>query len=530
MTWNTTCNSTLEDMRILPGSERILIGPLDFHDLARVIGASCTLIATVLSLYLVWMHALNYTQPREQRYIIRILFMVPVYAISSYLQLQWYWHAIYFQVISDCYEAFAIASFFALLCHYVAPDLHSQKVFFRELHPIKPWVMPINWFAKCCGGQRGIWRVPKSGLTWFNILWVGVYHYCFIRVTMTISAVVSQYHHRYCESSNSPVFGHIWIIVLNALAVTIAMYCLIQFYVQLKDALTEHKLFIKIVAIKLVVFLSFWQASSVSVGTSTLNFVRANEVLAYPDLKVGIPALLLCVEMAMFAILHLWAFPYAPYTRSATRTFYPVPDKDKAIPSVENERHAPAGGVMGLAAVGDALNVWDFIKAFGRGMRWLFCGVKRRKEDISYRLDRVDEDVDMSHLPDQKEAAGRSTPYQPTVQGYGPSGLQSPSYHPPERTRLGERAGLMDNAQPNPEVHTKSQPPPRPLRSPPAYETPFQPSHPPVDPREVGIAHGHYEPYGPSRRRPPPPPPPPPPSSSQAVVGQALWAPAPHQM
>lgn len=143
--------------------------------------------------------------------IIRILFMVPVYAISSYLQLQWYWHAIYFQVISDCYEAFAIASFFALLCHYVAPDLHSQKVFFRELHPIKQWVLPVNWFAKCCGGQRGIWRIPKSGLTWFNILWIGVYHYCFIRVAMTISAVVSQYFERYCESSNSPVFGHIWV-------------------------------------------------------------------------------------------------------------------------------------------------------------------------------------------------------------------------------------------------------------------------------------------------------------------------------
>ncbi|KAG8426838.1 hypothetical protein J3459_007778 [Metarhizium acridum] len=71
---------------------------------------------------------------------------------------------------------------------------------------------------------------------------------------MTISAVVSQYFKRYCESSNSPVFGHIWIIVINAIAVTIAMYCLIQFYVQLKEQLAEHKLFLKIVAIKLVVF------------------------------------------------------------------------------------------------------------------------------------------------------------------------------------------------------------------------------------------------------------------------------------
>lgn len=52
---------------VSPGSERILIGPLNFHDLARIISAACTLIATVLSLYLIWMHALHYTQPREQR-------------------------------------------------------------------------------------------------------------------------------------------------------------------------------------------------------------------------------------------------------------------------------------------------------------------------------------------------------------------------------------------------------------------------------------------------------------------------------
>lgn len=143
--------------------------------------------------------------------IIRILFMVPVYALSSFFQIQWYWHAIYFQVISDCYEAFAIASFFALICHYVAPDLHAQKEFFRQMAPIKPWVMPVNWLARCCGGQRGPWRVPKSGLTWFNIIWIGIYHYCFVRVAMTISAVASQYFGNYCESSNSPVFGHIWV-------------------------------------------------------------------------------------------------------------------------------------------------------------------------------------------------------------------------------------------------------------------------------------------------------------------------------
>lgn len=137
--------------------------------------------------------------------------MVPIYAASNFLQLVFYRHAVYYAVISDCYEAFAISSFFQLMCQYMAPTLHDQKQFFRELHPIQPWVWPLNWFAKCCGGNRGPWRVPKSGLTWFNIMWIGVYHYCFIRVSMTIVAVVTQHYKRYCESSMSPLFSHVWV-------------------------------------------------------------------------------------------------------------------------------------------------------------------------------------------------------------------------------------------------------------------------------------------------------------------------------
>lgn len=41
------------------------------------------------------------------------------------------------------------------------------------------------------------------------------------------------------------------------------MYCLIQFYVQVKDDIKEHSPFLKILSIKLVIFLSFWQSVGV---------------------------------------------------------------------------------------------------------------------------------------------------------------------------------------------------------------------------------------------------------------------------
>lgn len=137
--------------------------------------------------------------------------MIPVYSTASFLSFWFYWHAIYYNIISACWEAFAIASFFALMCHYIAPNLHDQKAYFRSMQNIRPWVWPLNWFRRCCGGERGIWRTPRSGLTWFNIIYVGIYQYCFIRVAATITAVVTQYFDVYCESSAMPWFAHVWV-------------------------------------------------------------------------------------------------------------------------------------------------------------------------------------------------------------------------------------------------------------------------------------------------------------------------------
>ncbi|RKU47600.1 hypothetical protein DL546_007904 [Coniochaeta pulveracea] len=485
MKMNLVCNTTLDELRILPTSEVKIAGPLTFHQLALIIAAASTLFAIVMSFYLIIQHGRNYTKPREQKHIIRILLMVPIYASAAFLSLRFYWHAIYFQVISDCYEAFAISSFFALMCSYMAPDLHEQKEYFRLMHPIKPWVLPVNWFSKMCCGQRGPWRTPQSGLTWFNIIWIGIYHYCFIRVAMTITAVLSQYFGRYCESSNSPVFAHIWVMVINAAAVTVAMYCVIQFYVQLRTPLAEHKPFLKVLAIKLVIFLSFWQTAAISVGTSTLQIVHANEVIAYPDLKVGIPSLLLCFEMALFSLLHLWAFPYRPYTDSAKTTFYPVAGLS-GMPR-ENE-HQPKAGLT--KALWDAANIWDVVKAFGRGMRWLFVGVKHRKEDVSYQAARKNSQTgldmdDLAHSPNPDTGNNKFNQINTSYLGvHGASPAAKSTDHLPiaqefRRSRFGppqqghaseldvtdeqnhqaiERAALIAHAQPNPSSSATSRP------------------------------------------------------------------------
>ncbi|CEL09886.1 hypothetical protein ASPCAL13014 [Aspergillus calidoustus] len=423
------CNTTEEDETI--HEVDLWDGGLTFHELCLIIIGAFALVAGFISFYLIMRHATHYSKPVEQRHIIRILWMIPIYALVAWLSTYYYKHAVYFDVLGDCYEAFTIAAFFALLCHYIAPDLHSQKDYFRGIQP-KNWVWPVNWLQKCSGGKRGLWRVPRSGLTWFNVVWVGVFQYCLLRVLMTIVAVVTQKFDVYCEQSLNPAFAHIWVLAIECVAVTIAMYCLIQFYIQIKDEISEYSPFLKILSIKLVIFLSFWQTSVISFLFSS-GVISSSKKMAAPDLKVSLANLIISVEMALFAILHLWSFPWKPYATGF--------QTDEITDMYGNGKTTYQGGRWGLGALADSLNPIDLVRAIGRSIRWLFVGRKKRTMDPSYQPST--ETIGLS----QTDNAGHTSDTRYEGAGAMMAGGVSGRYG-----RLGDDEGevLLSHAQPNP--------------------------------------------------------------------------------
>jgi hypothetical protein len=254
------CNSTLAELDVHEDPLFPAHSDITFHGFGIGLSAIFGLISVLISFYLIFRHATHYLVPNQQRYIIRVLLMIPVYATVSFLSIVYYKHAVYFQVLRDCYEAFAISSFFTLMCEYVAPGLHEQKKYFRALEPVN-WVWGVFFMQKCTGGENhGPFRKPRSGLTWFNVVWAGIFQYCLVRVLFTIVSVVAEYFNRYCEHSLHPAFAHIWVVCFEGASVTVAMFCLVQFYIQLKDALKSYRPALKIICIKLVIFFSFWQS------------------------------------------------------------------------------------------------------------------------------------------------------------------------------------------------------------------------------------------------------------------------------
>ena len=85
--------------------------------------------------------------------------------------------------------------------------------------------------------------------------------------------------------------------------------------------------------------------------------------------------------MSLFAVLHLWAFPWTEYDVRRSKILPTEYPPGEPLP----DESAYKGGAFGHRAFMDSMNPWDLVKAVGRGFRWLAVGRKKREQDISYR-------------------------------------------------------------------------------------------------------------------------------------------------
>jgi hypothetical protein len=185
------------------------------------------------------------------------------------------------------------------------------------------------------------------------------------------STSILQSKHRYCQQSNSPFDAHIWIVLLQGACVLVAMYCLIQFYTQLKADLAPHKPLMKVVCIKLATFLGFWQIWLLNLLSSKKGPIKHTKHMANLDIHLAIPCMLVCFEMIIFACAFHWAFPWRPYD---------LANQLRGPERLDEYAEGPHTALL------EAMNPWDYWKAAARGFWWLVHGVRHRMEDASYRV------------------------------------------------------------------------------------------------------------------------------------------------
>ncbi|KAL0025051.1 hypothetical protein WJX79_002605 [Trebouxia sp. C0005] len=129
---------------------------------AWFISGMFVLMAIPVTVYEVAMHLEYFSRPKLQIRVIRILWMVPVYAVDSWFALRFKDTHLYMDAARDCYEAFVIYNFFMYLLAYLEDEYGDIDAYFSTKEDIphmwpvhyfqKPWAMGIDFFWQCKKG------------------------------------------------------------------------------------------------------------------------------------------------------------------------------------------------------------------------------------------------------------------------------------------------------------------------------------------------------------------------------------------
>ena len=89
---------------------------------ASVASQASSWLAVLVSLKQIYMHLSYYNKPEEQKWIVRIVFMVPIYSICSWLSLRYYEESVYIDGVRNVYEALVIYYFLSLCYQFIGGE------------------------------------------------------------------------------------------------------------------------------------------------------------------------------------------------------------------------------------------------------------------------------------------------------------------------------------------------------------------------------------------------------------------------
>jgi hypothetical protein len=109
------------------------VGNFTYHEFATILSGACAILSTIIILVLVSMHAFNYSNPVQQRQVIRIALLVPWVALFSFL-IVWLDSVGEYLVESlDFGCAFALSAFLLFMCDLVLSHPGGFEDLFREV-------------------------------------------------------------------------------------------------------------------------------------------------------------------------------------------------------------------------------------------------------------------------------------------------------------------------------------------------------------------------------------------------------------
>ncbi|CDK27935.1 unnamed protein product [Kuraishia capsulata CBS 1993] len=252
-----------------------------------------SMVSVLLSVYTISSHLRNYRKPFEQRLTVRILVVVPLFAISCFLNITSETLSKAVEPIREVYEAFVIYTFFGLLTRM----LGGERRIVITASGREPVAHPsfVGWVLAPLDISD-----PRS----FLVLKRGILQYVWIKPILCVIIGVAQITGYYDTNDTSPFGVYVWVTLVYNLSVSISLYCLAMFWKCLYTDLKPFGPWGKFLCVKMIIFASYWQ------GIVLAILGRAGVM---KDSATAVQNALLCVEMVPFALGHRYSFPYTAF-------------------------------------------------------------------------------------------------------------------------------------------------------------------------------------------------------------------------
>ncbi|KAK9075938.1 hypothetical protein SSX86_004268 [Deinandra increscens subsp. villosa] len=301
----------------------------DYHALAIIVAACFVIIALLLSCVTIVQHLKFYTNPEEQKWIVAVLFMVPVYAAESILSLWKPMFALACDILRSCYEAFALYSFGSYLIACLGGERQVVQLLENEKETLlkeplldgKDLKPDLNRTSLCKFFRQP--RILGEGL--LQIEKFGLVQYMILKTFCSFLAMVLELVGVYGDGEFQWYYGYPYIAVVINFSQMWALYCLVKFYHVTHERLQPIRPLAKFISFKAIVFATWWQG----VGIALLCYL---EVLPKQGkFQTELQDFLICIEMAVAAIAHVFVFSAKPYH------FFPVSEYGKVSTNTVEE-------------------------------------------------------------------------------------------------------------------------------------------------------------------------------------------------
>ncbi|KAL2254240.1 UNVERIFIED_CONTAM: Transmembrane protein [Sesamum indicum] len=188
-----------------------------------------------------------------------------------------------------------------------------------------------RWSRSCCA--KSVWQSSKAKLVFndmllppYSIGWVsntilklpfvlerfirrckqGCLQFVILKPILVAVTFILYAKGKYEDGNFNPRQSYLYITIIYTISYSMALYALALFYVACRDLLQPFNPVPKFIIIKSVVFLTYWQGVLVFLAAKSGLIKDTEEAAEFQNF-------IICVEMLIAALGHLYAFPYKEY-------------------------------------------------------------------------------------------------------------------------------------------------------------------------------------------------------------------------